>query len=122
MTDRAKNAELISRNIKRLRGIAEWSQADLARASGVSPAAISLIENGDRIPSLAVTRKLASAFNVSEAEIIGTEQSLPKEFNSRAQAFFRNYGAIENLDPADQKMIKELIERPKGRDNDKRKG
>lgn len=119
MSERKKNTAIISSNIKRLRKDAEWSQADLAKKSGVSPAAISLIEKGERIPSLIVTRKLATAFKVTEAEITGKASEKPTEINTQAHAFFRDFGDIDDLHETDKEIIKDLVARLKDRDNDK---
>jgi transcriptional regulator with XRE-family HTH domain len=40
------------------------SSAALARAAGLSPAMLSLLERGEREPSLATVRSVASALNV----------------------------------------------------------
>ena len=119
MNDRAENTKIISNNIKNLRSEAGWSQAKLAKVSGVSPAAISLIENGDRIPSLVVTRKLASAFKVPEAIITGSQSQPTEQIDKEAQAFFRDYGELEDLDEADKEIVKVLIRSLKERKNDK---
>ncbi len=119
MNDRATNTKIISSNIKRIRTDAGWSQADLAKNSGVSPAAISLIEKGDRIPSLVVTRKLASALKVTEAEITGSVEQNSQEINKEAHAFFRDYGDLADLNEADKEIVLGLIKRFKEQDNDK---
>ncbi len=119
MSERTAGIEIISKNIKRLRNEACWSQADLAKKSGVSPAAISLIEKGERLPSLVITRKLASAFKVSEAELTGALNQSTTQINKEAQAFFRDYGEIEELDEVDKKVIQGLIKSFKERKDDK---
>ena len=119
MNDRATNTKIISSNIKRIRNDAGWSQADLAKNSGVSPAAISLIEKGDRIPSLVVTRKLASALKVSEAEITGALEQNTQKIHKEAHAFFRDYGDLADLNEADKEIVLGLIKRFKEQGNDK---
>ena len=119
MSERTAGKVIISNNIKRLRDEAGWLQADLAKKSGVSPAAISLIEKGERLPSLVITRKLASAFKVSEAELTGAQNQSTNHINKEAQAFFRDYGEIEELEEADKKIIQGLIKSFKERKDDK---
>ncbi len=119
MSERTAGKVIISCNIKRLRSDAGWSQADLAKKSGVSPASISLIEKGERLPSLVITRKLASAFKVSEAELTGAQNQSTKQINKEAQAFFRDYGDIAELDDADKEIILDLVNRFKERKDDK---
>ncbi len=115
MSERANSTRIISSNIKKLRGDAGWSQAELAKISGVSPAAISLLEKGERLPSLVVTRKLASAFKVAEADITGSTKNESNKIYSQAHAFFRDYGDIEELEPGDKEIIRDLITRLKER-------
>ncbi len=118
MSERAINTEIISSKIKKLRNEAEWSQAKLAEKSGVSPAAISLIEKGERMPSLVVIRKLATALKVSEAAISGAQVDSTVQINKKAQAFFRDYGDIAELDDVEKEIIQDLIRRFKERTDD----
>jgi len=92
--------------IKQLREEADWNQAALAKASGVSPAAVSLIEKGERKLSMMVARKFASAFKVSIDELTGEQSDTPKE----AVAFFRKWQGIDKLEDEDQKMVTNLID------------
>lgn len=92
--------------IKQLREDVDWNQAALAKASGVSPAAISLIEKGERKLSMMVARKLASAFKVSIDELTGERSEAPEE----AVAFFRKWQGIEKLEDGDQEMVNNLID------------
>lgn len=55
--------------IKRLRLRKRWTQEDLAAASGLDQASISLIENGRKGVSMYSVRKLAEAFGVPLAEL-----------------------------------------------------
>jgi XRE family transcriptional regulator, regulator of sulfur utilization len=118
MADKKAKSQLISNNIKMLRGAVGWSQSELARNADVTSAAISQIEKGDRMPSLVVIRKLADALRVSVNELTGDNAPSSNEINSEAQAFFRKFGDIEELSAHDQKLIKEIIKsmKDKGRD------
>jgi transcriptional regulator with XRE-family HTH domain len=111
MTDRSKKSAYIAKKIKALRESVNWSQAELARNAKVTSAAVSLIEKGDRIPSLEVCRKLAKALNVSTAEITGETSLSSEEINDEAQVFFRQYGDINELSEMDQKLLKAIIKR-----------
>jgi len=115
MSDKKANSELIAAKIKALRGSVGWSQSELARQAGVTSAAISQLEKGGRIPSLVVSRKLASALNVSVSELTGEEIPSSIDLNSEAQVFFREFGDISNLNEQDQEMIKGIVERMKGK-------
>lgn len=117
MGEKILNANIIANNIKKLREESGWNQAQLAKESGVSPAAISLIEKAERTPSMLVTRKLASAFKVSIDELTGVQSKSSKDINKEAQIFFRNWHDLENLKEEDKAMIKGLIDRLKEQTN-----
>ncbi len=66
-----EQTQYIADKIIELRKSVGWSQSELARKSCVTSGAISLIEKGDRMPSIAVLRKLANALNVFASDITG---------------------------------------------------
>lgn len=51
--------------LKYLRSSRNISQAELARAIGVSPSAVGMYETGDREPNFEIEEKIADYFNVS---------------------------------------------------------
>ena len=109
MNDRIKKAQYISKKIKKLRKISNMSQYALAEHSGVTASAISQIENGNRIPSLIVSRKIAEALHISVQELTGDDIPSTTKTNHKTQAFFRKYQSIEKLDKIDKKTILNLI-------------
>ncbi|MFK5947164.1 MAG: helix-turn-helix transcriptional regulator [Methylococcales bacterium] len=109
-------SQFIADKIKSLRASVEWSQSELSRQAGVTSAAISKIEQGGRIPSMVVTRKIADAFKVSVHYLTGDEAENVESADKEAQAFFRKYGELEKLDPKDQKLILGIIQSMKGKD------
>ncbi len=109
MTNKSEQAKSISHKIKELRDTLDWNQADLARQAGVTPAAISQIEKGERIPSLVVARKIASALSVSLEVLIG-ERGPSSGEEQRIRAFYRKFGEIDQLPGEDQKKIEEFME------------
>ena len=117
--DRLKKSAYIAKKIKTLRKSVGWSQSELARQAGITSSAINLIEKGDRIPSLIVSRKIAESLNISVAELTGDELPSSTELNDDAQAFFRKYGDIKNLSKKDQEMIQSIVARLKNKQNDK---
>lgn len=121
MNDRQKRSAYISKKIIALRESAGWSQSELARQAGITSAAISQIEKGDRLPSLMVCRKLADAFNVSVAELTGDTSLSSEEINNQAQVFFRKFGDISKLSPSDQEILHAIINRLREKDKDKKK-
>ena len=56
-----------------------WTQADLAKATGFQPAAISHFECGQRLPSLPNAVRLADALRVSLDWLTGRNDSVPKQ-------------------------------------------
>ena len=57
------DAKTIGKRLTELRG--EKTQEEVAKACDISSSAISMYENGDRIPRDEIKRKLANYFNVS---------------------------------------------------------
>jgi len=55
----------LGKTLSRLRTAKDWTQADLAKRSKVSQAAISKIEAGKCEPSVGIARQLAKALTVS---------------------------------------------------------
>ena len=61
-------AELVnqfSKTIAKYRDARNWSQADLARESGLTQAEISRIESGQRLPTMRIVKGLSEAFSSS---------------------------------------------------------
>ena len=83
----------ISDKIKKLRDECNWSQSKLAKEAGVTASAISMIESGQRAPSLIVIRKISDALKVSVSELTG--ESSQDEVAQHAQAFFRQFSDLE---------------------------
>ncbi|ABO49426.1 transcriptional regulator, XRE family [Desulforamulus reducens MI-1] len=66
----------IGENVIKLREAKNWSQQDLEEASKVPQSSISRIEKGLlRNPGVETVRKLATALNVSVAELLEEETS-----------------------------------------------
>ncbi len=119
MSDRSKRSAYISKKIAALRKSVGWSQSELSRQAGITSAAISQIEKGDRLPSLMVCRKLAEVFNVSIAELTGDTSLSSEEINDEAQVFFRKFGDLNKLSESDQEILRSLIYRLKEKDTKK---
>ena len=117
MTKNIQPANYISSKIKSLREECDWSQSKLAKESGVTASAISMIENAQRVPSLVVIRKICDALKVSVSELTG--ESTQEAVSQHAQAFFREFGDLKNLDQEDKKIILDLAKSFKGRSNAK---
>lgn len=103
-------AQRVADRIKSSREAKGFNQARLASEAGITPAAISQIESGERTPSTPVLRKLASVLQVSSDYLLGNsnESELSDLLqDEKIQTFFRDY---KNLSSDDQKQIKMLAE------------
>lgn len=67
------NAEAIGRKLREARGF-DRSQADVAAAVGVSPAAISQYERGERIPEDRIKLALAEYFGMTVQDLFFTAE------------------------------------------------
>ena len=115
MTNKAEQAKLICNNIKHLRDGLGWNQAKLAQEAGISAAALSKIEKGeDRIPTIVVLRKLASALKVPLHEITGEEPEANSEVEERNKEFYRRWDILDELSKEDQEILKGMAERLRG--------
>jgi transcriptional regulator with XRE-family HTH domain len=62
----AINSNQFSQQVSKFRSTRNWSQADLARESGLTQAEISRIESGQRLPTMRIVKGLSEAFAASE--------------------------------------------------------
>jgi transcriptional regulator with XRE-family HTH domain len=67
---------VLSDNLKRLRGIKGWTQADLAEKSGLSFSTIQGYESQRRWPERLFVTALAKAFSVAEIELFAVKERL----------------------------------------------
>jgi transcriptional regulator with XRE-family HTH domain len=77
----------LARRLTELRRARDWPLEELAERTGISRATLSRIERGDTSPTASVLGKLATAFNLSMAELFGTisahvERLVPKDAQS----------------------------------------
>lgn len=68
-----------------LRKRAGISQSELARQAGVTPSAISMIEDGKREPRLSTALQIADALGVSLDVLAGRKEYPHNEFTVRAE-------------------------------------
>jgi len=59
------SANQFSKTISKYRDTRNWSQADLARESGLTQAEISRVESGQRLPTMRIVKGLSEAFSSS---------------------------------------------------------
>lgn len=105
---------MIGKIIKQLRKERDITQADLAKAVGVTTSSIGMYETGVRNPSYDVIVKLAKYFNVSTDFLLGNTvndiEELPdfeEEDTSELKILFDK---IRDLSEDDQKRINAIVE------------
>lgn len=89
--------------LKQMRELAKppLKQSELATRAGLTPAALSQIEAGERNPSFKTLRQLADALHTSVGALLGEAQpNLPPAY----QAFFRD---LEKLNSADLDKVRD---------------
>lgn len=101
-----KLKENVAKNIIMWRKKIGWSQCELSRMSGLTSAAISLIEKGGRLPSLVSLSKMCSAFGCGISEI--TQDCC---FAEEKSVLYAKLGNFNSCSKDDQKLIIELINR-----------
>jgi transcriptional regulator with XRE-family HTH domain len=102
--------ELLKKRIVEAREKKKLNQAQLAAQAGITPAAVSQIENGLRVPSIPVFQKIASVLGVSMDYLAGKTDEVEMEdllHQEETRIFFRNF---QSLDFEDQKTILKHIE------------
>lgn len=85
----------LGEKVRRLRESRDWSQAELARRSGVTKSAISTYELGLRTPSADVVCSFAKVFGVSADYLLGIAERRAVE--------------VEGLSERDEALIRELV-------------
>lgn len=57
--------------LRRLRVAKHWSYQDLAKASGMHPTHLSILERGGNVPNISTLIRLATVFGVDPRSILG---------------------------------------------------
>jgi len=102
--------ELLRKRITQARDQKGMHQAELAEKTGVTPAAISQIEKGIRVPTIPVLHRIADVLGVSLDYLSGkTDSSELQDLlqHEEVKAFYRGF---ESLDNEDKKIIENHIE------------
>ena len=102
--------EVLRQKIHETRIRKEMNQSQLAEKAGITPAAVSQIEKGLRVPTTPVLHKIAGVLEVSLDYLTGkTDDSRIQDMmqNDDVMTFFRGY---QSLDPDDRDTILKNIE------------
>lgn len=102
--------EILRQRIQMARLEKGLNQNQLAEKAGITPAAISQIEKGNRVPTIPVLHRIASVLEVSLDYLSGkTDNSKVQDMlqNEDVMTFFRGY---QSLDPDDRATIRKNVE------------
>ena len=100
----------ISRRIREERERLSINQVTLARQTNVTPAAICLIENGKRVPTVPVLHRIAGVLNVSIDYLIGQSDQSQVEDVAQNREFQVFYGKFLELSKRDREQILDQME------------
>jgi transcriptional regulator with XRE-family HTH domain len=109
------STQLLADKVKQLRKKEHWTLEQLATASGVSRSMLSQIERGQANPTLAVTCRIAQAFQISLAELVDqpwAEQSIDVVHGDDPANVFRDDGTcrVRTLSPLNLEKNVEFYE------------
>ncbi|MAX67059.1 MAG: transcriptional regulator [Halobacteriovoraceae bacterium] len=100
--------DIFSIRLKELRERKNWSQAEMARNAGITPAAANQFEKGTRKPNLPILQKLASVLEVSIDFLVGkSDEENEYKVNSEWEEFYRGF---KELSEQDREILKEQME------------
>ncbi len=106
--------DLVGERIRKIREKLEYTQAKLASEAQITPAAISQIESGDRIPSTPILRRLASVLKVSTDYLLGSTDGVELQDLMEDQDVQNFYRGFKDLDVQDKAYIQKQVELLKG--------
>lgn len=99
-----EDSNVFCQRLKDARSKKGWSQAELARNAGITPAAVNQFEKGPRKPSLPILHSLASALEVSLDYLAGeTDQTNEFKVQTEWVEFYRNF---QDLSEKDREILK----------------
>jgi len=89
----------------------EWSQADLARRSGVSPSQLTRIFSGERGIGQNSLVSIARALKISPVTVLRKAGLLPTVANGDADVHFEDWEfLLKQLPPEDQEELRQIAE------------
>ena len=101
---------VISKRIREERERLSITQAKLAKEAKVTPAAISQIASGKRIPTVPVLHRVAGVLNVSMDYLIGQSDQSQVEDMAQNSEFMDFYMKFQELSRNDREQILDQIE------------
>lgn len=97
-----------AQKLKKLRISCGWSQAELAKKTELSSAAISMLEKGDRLPSADTIHLLTDIFGISTEVLMGRRDISDNFLKEKELLAFQD--ALK-LNKNDQQLVLKLIKR-----------
>lgn len=113
------SGKAVGARVKAARERLGYNQARLSTEASITPAAISQIESGDRVPSTPVLRKLASVLKVSTDFLLGASDDAELKDIIEDETIQKFYRGFKDLSTDDQKFIQQQIELLKLKDSRK---
>jgi len=98
----------VGRAIRILRKARGQKQSDLARAAGISVPMVSLLEAGERQPSLSVLRRLAKALGIPSEALILMALSKEESLHSQDPATRDMADSVRRLAEAEERLSETL--------------
>lgn len=103
----------IGNRIKEIRQSLKYTQLQLAKLAGLTPAAICQYESGSRKPTIEAAQKIASALSVSVETLIG-EEGVDTNESIVPQTLLRHYSRLSDQDKKHlEDYIKFLVKKSK---------
>lgn len=97
--------------IAQLRKARRLSQAELAKAAGVSQGTISAYEHGAKEPGASVVARLAKALGVSADELLGVKPGKPvSEMDPETRKLWKRLKKLRTLSYRDQRAVVRVLE------------
>ena len=104
------SAKAIGNRIRLAREHLDYTQAKLSAQASITPAAISQIESGDRVPSTPVLRRIASVLKVSTDFLLGNTNDTELKDLVQDESVQKFYRGFKDLSGEDQKFIQQQME------------
>lgn len=113
--------EILRKKIIEVREKKGLNKAQLAASAGITPAAITQIEKGDRTPTLPVLHRIASVLEVSADYLLGNTEKPELEDLLQNEEVMTFYRGFQTLDSSDRETIINNIEFLRSQKREKKK-
>lgn len=107
---RAFDRQILRKRITKTRESHGMNQAELAKKADVTPAAISQIEKGSRVPTIPVIHRIADVLGVSLDYLTGKTDTSELQDLLQHDDFVAFFRGFESLGSEDKETIKKHID------------